>query len=118
MLSQNPLKSIRSSRNAVYAALVIIEAITLYNWIVIPHLSQLRAAQRYEIVIDELAKKNRIISNNATAKKKELEELQEKFNDVRIKLFEPVKAKEFFSDMQAMAEVTPHQLHFRLSLFL
>lgn len=106
MLSQNLIKSIRSSRNAVYAALVIIEAITLYNWIVTPHISHLRAAQRYESVIDELAKKNQIINNNVTAKKKELEELQEKFQHIRIKLFEPVKAKEFFSDMQAMAEVT------------
>ena len=106
MLSQNLIKSIRSSKNAMYAALVIIEAIALYNWIVTPHLSHLQAAQRYEVVIDELAKKNQIISNNVTAKKKELEKLQEKFNDVRIKLFEPVKAKEFFSDMQAMAEVT------------
>jgi Tfp pilus assembly protein PilO len=106
MLSQNPIKSIRSSKNAVFTALVVIEAIALYNWIVTPHVNYLRAAQRYESVIDELAKRNQIINNNVTVKKKELEELQDKFRHVRIKLFDPVKAKEFFSDMQAMAEVT------------
>jgi Tfp pilus assembly protein PilO len=106
MLSQNRIKSIRSSKNAVFAALVAIGAITLYNQIVTPHVNYLRAAQRYESVIDELARKNQTINNNVTAKKKELEELQEKFEHFRIKLFDPVKAKEFFSDMQAMAEVT------------
>jgi len=106
MLSQNPIKSIRSSKNAVFAALVIIETIALYNWIVTPHVNYLRAEQRYESAIDELAKRNQTINNNVTDKKKELEELQEKFKYIRIKLFDLVKAKEFFSDMQAMAEVT------------
>lgn len=106
MLSQNRIKSIRSSKNALFAALVVIGAIILYNQIVTPHVNYLRAAQRYESVIDKLAKKNLIINNNVTVKKKELEELQEKFEHFRIKLFDPVKAKEFFSDMQAMAEVT------------
>lgn len=106
MLSQNRIKSIRSSKNALFAALVVIEAITLYNWIITPHVNYLRAAQRYESVIDELAKRNQIINNNVTVKKKDLEELQEKFRHISIKLFDPVKAKEFFSDMQAMAEET------------
>jgi hypothetical protein len=75
MLSQNRIKSIRSSKNAVFAALVAIGAITLYNQIVTPHVNYLRAAQRYESVIDELARKNQTINNNVTAKKKELEEL-------------------------------------------
>jgi len=106
MLSQNRIKSIRSSKNAVFTALVIIEAIALYNQIVTPHVNYLRAAHRYESVVDELAKRSLIINNNVTAKKKELEELQEKFEHIRIKLFDPVKAKEFFSDIQAMAEQT------------
>jgi len=106
MLSQNQIKAIRSSKNVVFAALVIIGAITLYNWIVTPHVNHLRAAQKYASVADKLAKKNQIIYNNVAIKKKELEELQEKFKHIHIKLFEPVKAKEFFSDIQAMAEET------------
>lgn len=106
MLSQNQIKAIRSSRNVVLTALVIIEAIALYNWIVRPHVSYLRAAQICESVADKLAKKNRIISNNVTTRRKELKELEERFEHIHIKLFDPVKAKEFFSDIQAMAEET------------
>ena len=106
MLSQNQIKAIRSSRNVVFSALVVIEAIALFNWIVRPHVNYLRAAQICESVADKLAKKNQIISNNVTTRRKELKELEERFEHIHIKLFDPVKAKEFFSDIQAMAEET------------
>ena len=106
MLSQNQKQTIRSSRNVVFSALVIIEAITLYNWIVRPHVNYLRAAQIYESVANKLAKKNQIISNNVTIRRKEHKELKERFEHIHLKLFDPVKAKEFFSDIQAMAEET------------
>ena len=106
MLSQNQIKAIRSSRNVVFSALVVIEAIALYNWIVRPHVNYLQAAQICESVADKLAKKNQIISNNVTTRRKELKELEERFEHIHIKLFDPVKAKEFFSDIQAMAEET------------
>ena len=106
MLSQNQIKAIRSSRNVVFSALVVIEAIALFNWIVRPHVNYLRAAQIYESVADKLAKKNQIISNNVTIRRKEHKELKERFEHIHIKLFDPVKAKEFFSDIQAMAEET------------
>lgn len=106
MLSQNQIKAIRSSRNVVFSALVVIEAIALYSWIVRPHVNYLQAAQICESVADKLAKKNQIISNNVTTRRKELKELEERFEHIHIKLFDPVKAKEFFSDIQAMAEET------------
>lgn len=104
MLSQNQIKAIRPSRNVMFAALVVIGAISLYNWIVTPHINCLRAAQKYESVVGKLAMKNQIINKNVTIKKKEIEELREKFKHIHIKLFDSVKAKEFFSDIQAMAE--------------
>ncbi len=106
MLSHNQIQTIRSSRNVVFSALVVIEAIALYNWIVRPNVNYLRAAQTYESVAEKLAEKNQIISNNVTIRRKEHKELQEKFEHIRLKLFDPVKAKEFFSDIQAMAEET------------
>ena len=106
MLSENQIKSIRSSKNAVFTAFVVIEAITLYSWIVTPHLNSLQAVQRYESVADKLAKKTRIISTNVKLRKKKLGQLQEEFEHIHIKLFDPVKAKEFFSDIQAIAEET------------
>ena len=104
MLSENQIKSIRSSKNVVFAAFVVIEAIVLYNWIVTPHLNSLQAVQKYESVANKLAKKTKIISTNVKLKRKKLSQLQEEFEHIHIKLFDPVKAKEFFSDIQAMAE--------------
>jgi len=106
MLSENQIKSIRSSKNIVFAVFVVIEAIALYNWVVTPHLNSLRAAQKYESVADKLAKKSQIISTNAKLKEKKLGQLQEESKYIYVKLFDPVKAKEFFSDIQAMAEQT------------
>ena len=104
MLSENQIKSIRSSKNVVFAAFVVIEAIALYNWIVTPHLNSLQAVQKYESVANKLAKKTQIISTNVKLRRKKLGQLQEEFEHIHIKLFDPVKAKEFFSDIQAMAE--------------
>jgi hypothetical protein len=106
MLSENQIKSIRSSKNIVFAVFVVIEAIALYSWIVTPHLNSLRAAQKYDSVADKLAKKSQIISTNAKLKEKKLGQLQEESKYIYVKLFDPVKAKEFFSDIQAMAEQT------------
>jgi hypothetical protein len=106
MLSEDQINSIRSSKNVVLAAFVVIEVIALYNWIVTPHLNFLQTAQRYEAVADKLAKKTRIIGTNVKLRRKKLGQLQEDFKHIHIKLFDPVKAKEFFSDIQAMAEQT------------
>ena len=106
MLSENQIKSIRSSRNVVFAAFVVIEAIALYDWIVVPQLNYLQTIQRYESVADKLAKKNRIITTNVKLRRKKLNKLQEEFEHIHIKLSEPVKAREFFSDIQAMSEQT------------
>lgn len=102
MLSENLTKSIYSSRNVVLITLVLIEAIAVYNWIVAPHTNYLLAAQRYESVAGELAKKSQIVSNNVVIKEKELKDLQEEFERIHTRLFEPVGARKFFSDVQTM----------------
>ncbi len=51
-------------------------------------------------------------------KKKELEILQDKFKHIHTKLFKTVKAEEFFSDIQAMAEqanCTVYSLNFSVT---
>jgi len=104
MLSEDQIKSICSSKNAVFSAFVVIEAIALYSWIVTPHVNYLQATQSYELVADKLVRKSRIIKTNVKLKRKKLGQLQEKFEHIHIKLFDPVKAKEFFSDIQPMIE--------------
>lgn len=106
MLLGNWTKSARSSKNVVLAALALIGIIAVYNWIVAPHANYLMAAQRYKSVTDVLAKKNEIISKDVIVKRKELEESQDEFEQVRTSLFDPIGAKEFFSDIEVMAEDT------------
>jgi len=111
MLLENWTKSARSSKNVVLAALALIGIIAVYNWIVAPHANYLMAAQRYKSAIDALARKNEIISKDVTVKRKELEELQDEFEQVHTSLFDPIGAKEFFSDIEVMAEDTNCIIH-------
>jgi hypothetical protein len=108
MLLENWKKSACFSRNAVLAALVLIGIIAVYNWIVVPHANYLMAAQRYRSVIDVLAKKNEIISKDVMIKKKELEKLQDEFEQV---CASSVGAEEFFSDIEVMAKGTNCIIH-------
>lgn len=104
MLSEDQIKSIYSSKNTVFSAFVVIGAIALYSWIVAPHVNYLKATQSYESVTDKLVSKGQIIKTNVKLKRKKLGQLQEDFEHIHIKLFDPVNAREFFSDIQAMIE--------------
>jgi len=92
-----------TSRNAISAALVVIVAIAVYSWIVAPHVTYLSAVQRYESVVDDVVKKNKILSSAVRTKKKKLEQLHEQFAQLQGSLFMVDKAKEFFSDLQAIS---------------
>lgn len=104
MLPEQWIKSTRSKRTTFLASFVLIGAIAVYNWIVAPHRNYLMAAQRYQSVAGELSKKNQIISNNITIKKKEIKELQEEFKQVQSMLFDPLGVGKFFSDIQIFSE--------------
>lgn len=83
---------------------MLIGIIAVYNWIIAPHRNYLQAAQTYESTVANLARKNKIIGNQVTMKIKELKELQEKLKESRARLFDPVEAGEFFSNIQTKAE--------------
>lgn len=104
MLIDNLVKLNRSSRNAVSAGLIVIAAVAMFNWTVAPQATRLFAAQRYESVAGNIAKKNKIIGNKVIAKRKKLQELQEQFTQLQGTLFTPEQAKEFFSDLQVISE--------------
>ena len=106
MLVDDLAKINRLSRNAMFAALIVIAAIAIYNWIVAPHTSYLLAAQHHHSVVKNMSKKSRVISNTVEVRKKNLEELQEKFSILRSTLFTTKQAKEFFSDLQIICEET------------
>jgi len=111
MLSRDKMKTFCSSHNLVFAALVGVEALCLYTWVVAPHGKHLRSAKQYAAVTDKLATKSLIVGSNVKVRKKKFEQLQEQFEDIHAKLFDPVKAKEFLSDIQAMAAQTNCVIH-------
>ena len=104
MLSKNWTKSTPAPRNIAFAALVLMGAIAVYNRVVAPHANYVLAAQRYESVANKLTRKNQAIIDNVKIKGKKLEGLEEKLEQMRTNLFEPIEAKEFFSDIEVMSE--------------
>ena len=106
MLVDSFAKLNRSSRSAIFAALVIIAVIAMYNRIVAPHVTCLSAAQRHESVLGNVVKKNKVIHNTIKVKKKKLEESREQFAWLKNTLFTPNEAKEFLSDLEVTAKET------------
>jgi len=90
----------------MFAALVLIGAVAVYNRIVTPHRNYLMAAQQYESAVDHLERKNQTISQYLAVKRKELKELREKFRQTHLELFDPVEAGRFLSNIQTKSEET------------
>jgi len=72
MIPEHLTKSTRSAKNAMFAALVLIGAVAVYNRIVTPHRNYLMAAQQYESAVDHLDKKNQTIHHDLQLRKKNL----------------------------------------------
>lgn len=96
----------RSTRNATSASLIVIASLAMYSWLVTPHANYLSTAQGYESVISNLIKKNKLISNDVKVKRKKLQKLREQSAQLQSTLFTSDKAREFFSDLQAISEET------------
>lgn len=104
MLTKHLTKSTRPAKTAMFAALVLIGTVAFYNWIVAPHRNYLLAAQQYELAVGGLERKNQTIRDDLKAKKSRLEKLQEKFRQTNLRLFDPVEAGRFFTDIQRKSE--------------
>jgi isopentenyl diphosphate isomerase/L-lactate dehydrogenase-like FMN-dependent dehydrogenase len=104
MLINNLTKLNRSSRKGVFAALAVIGAIAIYNWTVAPYTACLLAAQRYESAVGKIAEKNKVINKAVEVRKRKLQELREQSTQLQNTLFAPDKAREFFSDLQVIAQ--------------
>jgi len=111
MLVEKLAKLNRSTRHAVSVPLIVIAALAMYNWLVMPHADYLSAAQGYESVMDNVVEKNKTISNIVNIKRKKLQELREQSAQLQSTLFTPDQAREFFSDLQAISEETGCMVH-------
>ncbi len=110
------IKSNVSSKHILMAAIILIGFVAFYNWIVRPHTDYLMAAQKYEAVTAELAKKSQTVHINAQKVKGDLSELRKKFNQFNTSLFDPNGADAFLGGIQNMAEsmkCTVYSLNFQ-----
>ncbi len=104
MLVDNLAKLGSSTRNATSAALIVIAAFAMYNWMVTPQATYLSAARGYESAMDKIVEQNKSIARQIEIKKKELQVLRENSAQLQSVLFAPDQAKEFFSDLQVVSE--------------
>jgi Tfp pilus assembly protein PilO len=102
MLMNALAKSSRSSRIAFSAAVVIIVAVAAYNWMVAPHTKYLHAAQQYELMMGDMARKNKIIKTKEAITRKEVEKLRAELAGVQSAVFTPYEARRFFTDIEAV----------------
>jgi len=93
-----------ASRNAFFAALLVIGLISGYRWLVVPHNLYLYAAERREAVTEEVARKNEILGRTVTRKIKELEKLNGQFEQLKGEVLIPDSAETFTSNLQTLAK--------------
>jgi len=111
MLVDNLAKIGHSTRNATSASLIVIAAFAMYNWTVTPHAASLSSAKAYESIMDNLAKESKIIATRIKIRRKKLEELRGQSAQLLSMLFTPEAAREFFSDIEVIAEQTGCVVH-------
>ncbi len=106
MLVKHLVKLNRSTRHAFSASLIVISLLAMYSWLVAPHVAYLSVVQGYESAMTNLVNKNNLINSKVKVKRKKLQELQEKSAQLQSTLFTSEKAREFFSDLQAISHQT------------
>lgn len=92
------------ARNATSASLIIIVSVAMYKWTITPQSSYLSAAKGYESAMNKVFEQNTMFTTQLEARKKKLQELQESSFQLQSVLFTGSQAKEFFSDLQVIAE--------------
>jgi len=92
-----------SSRQGLLAASVVIAVLAMYNWIVAPQVTYLRAVQRYEPVVAQVAQERASVKDQMVQHKRVLEELEAQFGQVRSLLFPPDQVQPLTGDLEAVA---------------
>ena len=113
MLIENLAKLGSPARSATSVSLIVIAALAMYKWMVIPQTAYLSAAKGYESAMSKVVEQNKNIAGKIEIKKKKLQELRENSAQLQSVLFTPEQAKEFFSDLQVISEQSGCAVHSR-----
>lgn len=93
-----------SKRNAISIALIAIGAAAMYNWILSPQVGYLRAVQRYQPVVDEMAQETGRIGGIQDEKRQQLRTLQRELAETRDGFFTREEARTFLGNLQSFVE--------------
>ncbi len=100
MLMEKVIKASPSIKIFVCVSTIVIVAFATYSWIVSPHISYLKAAERYERMTGSAGQKGTTIKNNIDTKQQELDGLKAEIDQIQNSFFTEEKAREFFSDLE------------------
>jgi len=100
MLMESITKTSPKSKIVVCVSMISILAIVMFDWVVSPQISYLKAAERYDWMVDKASRRSSSIIENLEVKSKELEELKAEVEQIQNGFFSEKKAKEFFSDLE------------------
>ncbi len=100
MLMEKIIKASPSVKIFVCVSTIVIVAFATYSWIVSPHISYLKAAERYERMTGTAGQKRINIKNNLDTRQQELNELKAEIDQIQGSFFTEEKAREFFSDLE------------------
>jgi len=106
MLFKHLVKLSHPTRYTALVSMTMIALLVMYGRYVEPHVDYLSTVQGYESAMNKFVNKNKFINKKVEIKKKKLQELQEKSALLESTLFTQEKAREFFSDLQAISEQT------------
>jgi hypothetical protein len=104
MLIKNLAKLSNPARNATSASLILIAALAMYKWVIVPQSGYLTSAKGYESAMEKVIEQNKTTANQVKTKKEKLQQLRECSAQLQSMLFTNDQAKEFFSDLQVIAE--------------
>ena len=92
----------RSHRRVLLAALAVVVAIGLYQWILSPHTSQLLAAQRYKSSLDAAIQKANSMRLEMENRKNKIADMTKEAEKSRNQLFTLNEARQFFSSLSSI----------------
>ena len=94
----------KNSRNALYAALLIIVAVGMYGWIVSPHVKYLQAVQKYHPAVEKIIDKQQDIKKMLVSRRTLLMRLKAEFDEVGSTIFSAEQVQQLFGELGTVAE--------------
>ena len=91
-----------SERRVIIAALSIIGALAIHNWLVSPHVASLRASQRYERATGMTRNESEAVGHKLQAKRQDLERLLAEQAVLAEGVFHPAEAERFFNELEPL----------------